>query len=157
MGQPNGFQQEYQGFFNGLRNVLQISFSGISLYAYGRIFGSMMLKLGKFIFKKAVGAGRWLLAVLFFNRYATKVLNGVVKEAQNSSNSAEITRLMFRGFLLLGLLGLAVLFFMLRGTLMDEEEAKLMQKVRIRRTKREQEIEKLNKCTTSLSLFFNTI
>jgi hypothetical protein len=145
-GPPNGFQQQYQGFFAGLRNVLQMSFSGISLYMYGKIFGSMMIKVIKFLAKKLLDGGRWLLAVFLFNRHATKILNGVVKQAKESGSSTDLARAMFRGLLLLGLLGLAVLFFMMRGTNMEEEETRLLSAVRARKARREAEMSKLEQC-----------
>jgi len=39
----------------------------------------MMFKMIKFVFRKCVDLGKWALAFFIFNKYSTKILNGVVK------------------------------------------------------------------------------
>lgn len=136
MGQqngPGGFQQEYHGFFNGLRQLLQISFSGFSLYAYGKIFASMVWKMTKYLASKIVDGGRWLLAFFIFNRYSTKIMNGVVSKIKTQDSAAYVSKTMFQGLLMIGALGLSILWFMARSNTMDEEELKMIQRAKRRR------------------------
>jgi len=146
IGGPNGFQQEYQGVFHGLRNVLQISFAGISLFAYGKIFGGMALKIGRFLFNKAKNGVRWVLAYIVFNKYSTKIMNGVVTQIKSGGTATEASSLLFKGLLLLGMLGVAVIWFMLKSANMEEEEHKILMKMLQRRKAKIRKQRELDEC-----------
>lgn len=78
--QNGGLRQDYQQVFQGLRAMLQMGFSAFGLYTYGKMFGNMMFKILKFSLRKCKDLGKKILALTLFNRFSTKILNGVFRK-----------------------------------------------------------------------------
>ena len=63
-----------------------------------------------------------------------------------ASTPKDVSNALFRGLLLVGLLGVAIAWFLIRSANMDEEEALFMRRVRRRKQEREEKLKKLEEC-----------
>ena len=146
----NGFRQEYQGFFQGLRAVISTGFSAFGLFSYGKIFTGMMIKIVKTVFRKSTDGAKKLIAWGFFNRVTTKVMNGFVRSVKGGGSEVEMVNLFFKGLLGIGLAGLAVVYFLIRKNGVDENEAMIRRNMKRRRKARERRLKEMEDCKVVL-------
>ena len=145
--QPNSFRQEYQGVLQGLRSAIQMGFSTFGLITYGKIFSSMVLNMIKFVFRKTRDTLKYLVGVIIFNRYSTKIMNGVFRKIQDESSPRKaVLHYFFRGLVSIGMLGIALMWFMLRRNSLDEQVAVIQRNMRRRRKMKEMRMLKMKQC-----------
>ena len=138
---PRGFRQDYQTFFNGLRNLFQILYSGLGLFSFGKLFGSMVLSMVKSIVKKLISSGKWVIGALFMNRVSAKIINGAVERASAVSDSPNAASSIFvKALFAVAILGTSTLWFLQREDSIAERERILKAQVELRR--REEELKR---------------
>ena len=71
--------------FAGLKNLLQIAYSGIGLFSFGKMFGSMAWNLVKNIAKKFFKGVKFMYGLIFLNKISAKIINGAVQRARSVS------------------------------------------------------------------------
>ena len=145
---PGGFRQDYQNFFNGLRNLFQILYSGLGLFSFGKLFGSMVVSMVKNILKKLAASGKWIIGALFMNRISAKIINGAVQRASSVADSPQAASNIFvKALFAVAILGTSALWFLQREDSLAERERILKAQVELRRReaelKRLEEIEKM--------------
>lgn len=123
-GGPNGFRQNYQGFFSGLQNLLQILYSGLGLFAFGKMFGTMVINMIKAIAKKCFQGTKYLLALIFMNRISMKIINGAMARAKAVSGSS-VGAIMAKALFTVGVSCIAAVWFLMREDALAEEERRL--------------------------------
>ena len=84
-GQPGGFRQDYHTVFAGLKNLLQIAYSGLGLFSFGKLFGTMAWNLVKNIAKKFLKGAKLIYGLIFLNKVSAKIINGAVQRARSVS------------------------------------------------------------------------
>lgn len=130
-GRPGGFRQDYHTVFAGLKNLLQISYSGLGLLAFGKLFGKMVFNLIKTIGRKTASGIKYLFGVFFLNRYSAKVINGAVyrakMEAQQSgfSSPSSFATAMVKIIFGIGALAMSVFWYLSKDHELDEHEKAL--------------------------------
>lgn len=147
MQNPNqnpGFRQDYQQVFQGLRAVLQMGFSAFGLFTYGKMFGSMMIKMVKFAMRKCTDGTKALLAWTIFNRYSTKVLNGIFTKADNVNGG--VFNLFFKGLFSVGILAIALIWFLIKSSDLEERETDIIEKIRKRKALKRKKLLEFENC-----------
>jgi hypothetical protein len=123
-GDPNGFQQNYQGFFLGLQNLLQILYSGLGLFAFGKLFGSMVFNMVKTIAKKFFQGTKYILSLVFMNKVSIKIINGAISRAKTVSESS-VGSIMAKALFTIGMACIGAVWFLMREDSLAEEEQRL--------------------------------
>lgn len=148
-----GLQQEYQQVFQGLKAVLQMGFSAFGLYTYGKMFGSMMIKIVKFGLRKSKDAGKAILAWTVFNTYSTKVLNGIFTRARRSNGG--IFNLVFKALLSVGILGIALVWFLIKSSDLEVEEEEILRRLSKRKEIKQKKMREFEECNFIFYFFFS--
>ena len=143
MGQPpgrhGGFRQDYHTFFAGLKNLLQILYSGLGLFSFGKIFFSMSFNLIKTICRKCLSGAKYTYALIFLNRHSAKVINGILSNPPkpDGSRSSDFFGLLAKVLMALALMTVAFVYYMMRDASMEEEEQMLKTQAQRRRIEEE--------------------
>ena len=154
-GGPNGFRQNYQGFFHGLQNLLQILYSGLGLFAFGKLFGSMVFNMVKAISKKCFQGTKYLLSLVFMNRVSIKIINGAISRAKSVSESS-VGAVMAKALFAIGMACIGAVWFLMREDSLAEEERRLRASALRRAREQDQIRRQMEALRTGLPLFSET-
>ena len=142
-GGPGGFRQDYRTVFAGLNNILQILYSGLGLFSFGKLFGSMVFNLVKGIAKKMLQGGKWLYHLLFLNRVSAKIINGAVYRAR-SVRPANMGSYFMKILFTVGVIIFGICWFLIREERLEEEERKIRIQAEIRKREQAREAARMN-------------
>lgn len=142
--QPGGMRQDYQNVFQGLRALLQMGFSAFGLFTYGKMFGNMMIKMMKFAFRKTKDGVKILLAWTVFNRYSTKVMNGVFTKV--SKKNGGVFNIVFKAVFSIGVLGLSLIWFLMKSNDIEEQESEILMKMKRKRQEKMRKLKEFEEC-----------
>ena len=142
-GQPGGFRHSYQTVFSGFQNLLQMLYSGLGLFAFGKLFGSMVYKMVKAIATRFFRGTKYILSLIFLNRISIKVINGAIKRA-STSGEATVGGIMAKALFTIGVLCMGAVWFLIRQDHLAEEEYRLRAMAAKRARERQQLQRQLN-------------
>lgn len=123
-GQPGSFRQNYQNIFSGFQNLLQVLYSGLGLFAFGKLFGSMVYKMVKAIASRFFKGSKYIFSLIFMNRVSIKVINGAIARAKTVSQSS-VGSIMVKAFFTAGLLSIGAAWFLMRQDQLALEEQRI--------------------------------
>ncbi len=123
-GQPGGFRHDYHTVFNGLKSLLQLAYSGLGLFSFGKLFGNMAWNLIKTIAKKFFSGAKYVYGLLFLNRVSAKIINGAVHRARSVSPQ-HIPSLFVKTLFGIAIACIAAVWFLNASSSLEEEEEKV--------------------------------
>ena len=141
---PGGFRQDYHTFFAGMKSMLQILYSGLGLFSFGKLFGGMVFNMVRAIAKRFFKGAKYLYSLVFLNKISAKIINGALSHAHPSPGSPSFFSFLVKLLFGLGILLFSAAMFMMKEHGLEEEESIIRAAARNRIAEQQRREEELN-------------